>query len=349
MTRAYGRSVHLVERLRLPEPYSARPYLGHADHAAMCDVLRSYRTYAGNAELPTVAEIDAAYGHLTNCDPTTDMAIIEAAGAAVGYVRTQRTVREDGGVDVGWFAPIVGDHWPDTSLYAALVDGIEPHVSAWVVPGTDARCRVYVLHPGPDHDPTGPARVLAERGYEVQTWAAALVRPHLDDIPARTLPAGVDVRPVAPDQVRPIWWAFFEAFRGEWGFNEPSPEMVDSEIANPHHDPSLWKIAWADDQIVGQVKSYINHESNAITGRRRGYTEDIATHHDWRNQGIAGALLAMSLHELRDRGMTEAALGVDTSNPGGALHLYTSMGFEPVSYGAVYVTSIGASIDDETA
>lgn len=59
-------------------------------------------------------------------------------------------------------------------------------------------------------------------------------------------------------------------------------------------------------------------------------------HADWRNRGIAGALLAMSLSELDARGMTEAALGVDTDNPGGALHLYTSLGFELQTYEAVY-------------
>jgi ribosomal protein S18 acetylase RimI-like enzyme len=47
-------------------------------------------------------------------------------------------------------------------------------------------------------------------------------------------------------------------------------------------------------------------------------------------------LLAWSLQELRDRGLTEAALGVDTNNPGGAFQLYTSLGFELVAYEAIY-------------
>ncbi|MFW2334367.1 GNAT family N-acetyltransferase, partial [Ilumatobacter sp.] len=93
-------------------------------------------------------------------------------------------------------------------------------------------------------------------------------------------------------------------------------------------------------EIVGQVKSYINVATNEQLGIRRGHSENIATHHDWRNRGIAGALLAMSLRELRDRGMTEAALNVDTGNPGGALHLYSGVGFEPVGHLAVYVKPV---------
>ena len=72
-------------------------------------------------------------------------------------------------------------------------------------------------------------------------------------------------------------------------------------------------------------------------GYLRGYTEYISTHHDWRNRGIAGALLAMSLQASSgNRGMTEAALGVDTNNPGGAFQLYTKLGFELQAYQAVY-------------
>ncbi len=102
----------------------------------------------------------------------------------------------------------------------------------------------------------------------------------------------------------------------------------------------MWKVAWAGDIVVGQVKSYINRDENAARGYRRGYTEYISTHHDWRNRGIAGALLGMSLRELKDRGMTEAALGVDTNNPGGAFQLYTGLGFELQAYEAVYTKPI---------
>jgi ribosomal protein S18 acetylase RimI-like enzyme len=47
----------------------------------------------------------------------------------------------------------------------------------------------------------------------------------------------------------------------------------------------------------------------------------------WRKQGLAKALIARSLHLLKEQGMTEARLGVDADNPNGALRLYQSMGF----------------------
>jgi ribosomal protein S18 acetylase RimI-like enzyme len=47
----------------------------------------------------------------------------------------------------------------------------------------------------------------------------------------------------------------------------------------------------------------------------------------WRKQGLAKALIARSMRLLQEQGMTEVALGVDTQNPNGALHLYESMGY----------------------
>jgi len=152
---------------------------------------------------------------------------------------------------------------------------------------------------------------------------------------------------VTEDQIRPILEAHWEAFRGEWDFREATDADHAESLAHPHRDESLWKVAWAGDTIVGQVKPFINADENAARGYRRGYTEFISTHRDWRNREIAGALLAMSLQELKERGMTSAALGVDTNNPGGAFQLYTSLGFEVRSYEVVYTKPAGVELPDD--
>jgi ribosomal protein S18 acetylase RimI-like enzyme len=55
---------------------------------------------------------------------------------------------------------------------------------------------------------------------------------------------------------------------------------------------------------------------------------------------LAKALIALSLSALKQRGMTEAALGVDTQNTSGALHLYESMGYRVVKSGTIYRKTI---------
>ena len=327
--------VHLADRLELPSDYSARPYLGPADHPAMVEVLNAYRPHAGNPERVSVAQMDVTYAHLDGCDLDTDVALIETDdGTVIAYGRASF---EDLGTarDCVVFTPTEPSHLrPD--LFDAMVASQEMHLQHRADEVDQARFRAHAVHPGPDRPPVGEAAWLEGRGYVATEWSASLRRPHLDDIPDLALPEGVEQRPVSEDQVRGIVAAHNEAFRGEWDFREPTDADIDEVIQDPLRDISLWKVAWAGDVVVGQVKPFINAEENAERGTLRGYTEYISTHREWRNRGIAGALLAMSLRELRDRGMTEAVLGVDTNNPGGAFQLYTRLGFELQTYEAVY-------------
>ena len=326
----------------LPAPYVARPYRGRADHVLMAPILAAYRRHRGNTGTHTLEEFDVVYANLTNCDPATDIVIVETiAGEPVAYARVYWEELGAGRRDYIVFTPTRPDHLGD-ALFLAMIDAQERHLRPMAEGVEHARFRGDAAHPGPGLAPTGEAAWLESTGYRAIRFAAALVRPHLDDIRHRALPAGVEVRPVTTDDLRTIWEAHQEAFRGSWDFHEPEEEEYQQFLLDPLRDESLWKVAWAGDTVVGQVKSYINAEENAEMGYRRGYTEDISTHAHWRNQGIAGALLAMSLHALKDRGMTDAALGADTDNPGGAFHLYTSLGFELRSYEAVYTKPITA-------
>jgi ribosomal protein S18 acetylase RimI-like enzyme len=301
----------------------------------MVGVLAAHREHTGDAELPTVEQFDVSYANLHECDPGRDIAIVELDREVVAYARVFTEELGTGVRDCVVFVPIRPDHLGEP-LFRAMIAAGEAQVRPSAAGAGLARLRTHAEHPGPGRDPMGEAAWLEALGYEPTEWGASLVRPHLDDIPVRSLPDGVEVRPVTEDQIRPILEAHHEAFRGEWDFREPTEADFTEMIDDPYRDESLWKVAWSGDTVVGQVKSFVNHDENDRRGYRRGYTEYISTHHDWRNRGIAGALLTMSLRELRDRGMTEAALGVDTNNPGGAFHLYTSLGFEVVSYGVVY-------------
>lgn len=323
----------------LPEPYRARRYRGNADHSEMAPVLAAYRLHLGEPEMVTAEDLDQHYAHLHDCDPDNDIAVIEHDGDVVGYSRVSWDDLEGGIRDCVVFAPLRPDHLSE-ALFIALVAAQEAHMEPWGRAVATARYRAFASHPGPGLPPVDDAAWLEALGYRATHWSGWLVRPHLDDIPDASLPEGVELRPVAPEHVRPILEAHLEAFRGEWDFREPTEGDYLDMADHPHRDESLWKVAWAGDTVVGQVKSFINQPENAERGYQRGYTEHISTHRDWRNHGIAGALLSMSLRELKERGMTQAALGADINNPGGAFHLYTSLGFELQRYEAIYTKAI---------
>lgn len=328
--------MHLVDRLRLPAGYRARPYVGEADLPEMLESLRRYREHTGDEEMPTLEQMRNSYAHLTESDPELDIALVSTEdGSPVGYCRASIDDVEGGVRDLVLFAPLHPDHLA-APLFDAIAAGMESHLVARASADLPRRFRGYGVHPGPGREPTGEAAWLEARGYVAGEWGATLRRPHLDDVPDLPLPEGVEVRPVRPEQVRHIWEVHHEAFRGEWDFHEPTAQDIDEMLEDPHQDVSLWQVAWAGDTVVGQVKPFVNHEENEARGYLRGYTEYISTHRDWRRRGIARALLARSLIALRERGMTEAVLGVDTNNPGGAFHVYTSLGFELLRYEAVY-------------
>ena len=331
--------MHLADRLRLPGSSIARPYRGPSDHPAIVEVLAAHRAANGDTELPTVAQVDLTYANLHDCDPDRDIALIEVDGRVVAYTRASFEDLGSGVRDCIVFTPMLPDH-VDQALWEAMVAANEEHMASWGSDVDRAQYRAYAVHPGPNLPPVGEAAWLEAGGYMATEWGASLVRPHLDDIPQRTLPAGVELREVRPEHLRPIFDAHWEAFRDEWDFREQLEADWVEFVDHPYRDTSLWKVAWAGDTVVGQVKSYINAEENEARGIRRGYTEYISTHRDWRNRGIAGTLLAWSLEEIRDRGMAEAALGVDTNNPGGAFALYSSLGFELVAYEAVYTKPV---------
>lgn len=326
--------------IALPPGYRLRAYRGLDDLPVMLPMLWEQRARSRDDEFPTLEQMTLTYTHLVNCDPTTDIAIIETDdGSPAGYLRAMwEATLTDARILFGLAA--ITDAHADLELITASMIGLENHMRPWAVTADDL-FRGRAAHHGRglnpcDGDGFVDAVVFEQLGYSARHFGASLVRPHLDDIPHRSLPDGVEVRPVADHQLRTIFDTHWEAFRDDWDFHESAEDDWVSFRDDPLRDTSLWKIAWAGESVVGQVKSYVNAEENERLGRKRGYTENISVHADWRNQGIAGTLLAMSMEVLRERGYTQAALGVDTDNPGGAFHLYTSLGFELQQFVAYY-------------
>ncbi|MFL5733192.1 MAG: GNAT family N-acetyltransferase, partial [Chloroflexia bacterium] len=163
-----------------------------------------------------------------------------------------------------------------------------------------------------------------------------MVRPNLEDIPDLLLPDGIEVRPVRPEHYRAIWEAENEALLDHWGIAVPDEEDFVRWQNHKHFQPDIWQVAWDGDQVVGMVRNFILPEENEHNNRLRGYTEYITVRRPWRKRGIASALIARSFQVLKDRGMREAALGVDTENSTGALGIYEGLGFHVTKSGATW-------------
>jgi len=260
-------------------------------------------------------------------DPARDILIAEIDTEMVGLVRCWERHLDDG----QWLFGHVGfvrPDWRRRGLGHALLHYAEAR----------ARERLAASgHRGPAFYQSGVAdteldthTLLVGAGYEIKRNFFEMVRPDLEDIPDLPLPAGLAVRPVTPDQYRPIMAALNEAFRDHWGHSEATEDDYQRFINSAQFQPHLWQVAWAGDEVAGMVLPYIDAAENTHFKRLRGWPDPIAVRRPWRRHGLASALIARSLRTLKAHGMTEAGLGVDTENLSGALRVYERLGFRAV-------------------
>ena len=174
--------------------------------------------------------------------------------------------------------------------------------------------------------------VLEREGYKAVRHFNNMIYA-LDRIPEPNLPEGLEVRPVQTEHFRRIWAAqkevqkeLFETVAENWTDNNYT-----AWLNNPSHTPHLWQVAWDGDQVAGIVLVRISEAENRELDRKRGYTEHVFVRRRWRQRGLASAPIALSLLTLKNEGMEEAELGVDSENESGAFRFYQGMGYQTVS------------------
>jgi mycothiol synthase len=273
------------------------------------------------------------YADPPGSDPATDVAVAEIDGQIVGYGRAAWH-EEVSGSRIYEVIPFIDPRLAGPDLFVALVDALEARdrLIAADHPGREKQFETF----GGDLAPERNA-LLEARGYEPVRYFYSMLRPTLDDLPNARLPDGLEIREVRPEHLPAIWAADQEAFRDDWGFRPGTDGDYERFCTDPvMADTSLWRIAWDGDEVAGQVRSFISADENERLGRLVGHTEHISVRRPWRRRGVARALIAASFPLLRARGMTEAALGVDTENTSGALRVYEGCGFRPVSRTTTY-------------
>lgn len=176
------------------------------------------------------------------------------------------------------------------------------------------------------------ATVLAEAGYQVVRRFNNMLY-QLGDAPTKSLPAGLEIRPVLPEHMHQIWEAQKEMNAGL--FENVAEDWMDEKypawLANPENNPRFWQVAWEGDHLAGMVLAHMNESEDEKKPGRRGYTEHIYVRPQWRGRGLASALIARGLQVLKEHGATEAELGVDAENESAAFRLYERLGYKTFS------------------
>lgn len=316
-----------------------RGFQGESDYPKILNIVLGCAVKDGLERAEQLEDVVNTYTHLVNSDPYTDMLFAEINGMVVGYSRIWWAV-EGSGQWVGFQLGNVLPEWRHRGIGSTLLHFNETRLEqiSQQLKGSgqlpaDAPCVTDNFVSSTEID---RINLLEKNGYRPARYSFDMVRSNLDDVPDLPLPNGVEVREVKLEHLRTIWEASNEAFRDHWGYIPDPWEDFEQMMSDPDFDPSLWRVAWEDDQVAGMVLNFINRDENAKYGRKRGYTENICVRRPWRRQGLAKALIARSLIAIKERGMAEAALGVDAENISGALNLYKSMGYQVVKKSTTY-------------
>jgi mycothiol synthase len=239
--------------------------------------------------------------------------VAERAGRVVGYldVRNEEAKRFEADARVH----------PDASG-TGVADAVLDTAEAWsrerAQPGAVIRA-----YPGEREEELRKA--LERRGYQpVRHFFRMVIELGGPPIEVED-PPGFVLRAFDPETDDParVYEAHMESFADHWGFHHtPYDEWRTYSLEGPHSDPTLWKLAEADDELAGfSLNSW--HMSGDPT---YGWVSVLGVRSPWRRKGLGLALLARTFDELGSRGATRVGLGVDTENPTGAVGLYERAG-----------------------
>ena len=296
---------------------------GPDDYAPLADLIGASNKADGIPYVPNPDGLRSDYENTADFDPERDLLLAEAGGRLVGFGQASRQVRD--GIAVYWSFGTVLQEYRRRGLGRAILRANEARDREVSTRFEDVGGRAFASWV--DDKESGARELLVSEGYEPARYGYVMHRTDLSDVTEGALPDGLELRPVTPEQHRAIFDADEEAFRDHWGHRDATEEDFVARYAEPELDTSLWRVAWDGGQVAGVVMSYVWRKENEDLGIRRGWLERIAVRRMWRRRGLARALITSALVGLRDAGMDEAMLGVDTENLTGALGLYESMGF----------------------
>jgi mycothiol synthase len=295
-----------------------------ADWDAMARIRNAARAADGLEEVLSAASMAAQYPDTDTFRLERDVLLALVDGEVVAQGFATWLVRS--GLPVG---ETFGDVHPDhrrrgigTALHRAAVARLQAEAAA-----RDDRAPLELRSWAMDTQ-SGTLALLEAEGFATVRHGFEMRRSLTGTLPVHPMPDGLELRPAAEADYRTIFDADNEAFRDHWGSRAMDEGDFDQLVNGPDADPSLWVVAWDGDQVAGSVINEVFREENATLGIRRGWLSHVSVRRPWRRRGLARAMCAHSFHLLRARGLDEAWLGVDGTNPMGAVQLYEDLGFK---------------------
>jgi ribosomal protein S18 acetylase RimI-like enzyme len=269
---------------------------------------------------PTLAGLTAFLTATAQKGETECWRVAEVDGVVAGYGRIIEWQEADGMwvyLALGWVLP----QWRGNGIGTALLRWGEATADRLATADHPGEPYEYAANAS-STEPDATALLLNE-GFSAGYTILEMEHDRAFPLPEPALPPGLAMRPVEPDHLLPISESIHEAYRNEYAGDRYreifDPRQYAVELAGPGYDPTLWRVAWAGDEVAGQALSMID----------KGYSEvfEVSVRPCWRRQGVARALLLSALRGLRERNVEVIRLGTVAEFRTHAHDLYRSVGF----------------------
>lgn len=170
---------------------------------------------------------------------------------------------------------------------------------------------------------------LTDRDYRpVRHWFEML-RDLSKPISEVSLEGPLELRPYESGLAEAVREANNDAFRDHWGSQPvPGDRWERHYVGGESFRPDLSAVVRDQAQVVGYLTAGCFPHDFEDKGRTEVWAEIIGTRREYRNRGIASALIANWMRQVAAAGYEYAVLGVDAASKTGALGLYERHGFQ---------------------
>ncbi len=321
--RASGCVEGMDLRPLLPDGLTVRrPRLGESgtpvaeDRDAILALCRASEQRAIGDSDTTADEIDEMFTL-----PMTDLEhtlMVHDGDALVGFVWTEC----DAATGESWLDVYVGPDRVDVAdAFVAFGTGLarehraaHPEATSWSL-----RSGCFV-------DDAETSGALERGGFERvrRFWR---MRVDLDgyDAVAPPLPPGVEILDgLAPERRRTTYEVQSTAFDDHWNHTTRPFDEWFAFFDQPYLDPEGWWLLTVDGRPAAVC--ILDDSRREIS---EGYVRSLGVLREFRGQGLAKLLLLRAFSLYAERGMRGVQLGVDSTSPTGANHLYEAVGMRP--------------------
>ena len=307
------------------------------------------RSYAGEADLPAIAELLNACEAVDRVDIGTSVDELrqEFAHPHLDAAHNICLWQKNDGTLIGFGALSIVQQPETHSGFLnfhvhpiARNSDIETQIFAWseqqlrAISGSALLELQAVSRPDQGDRP----RLLERHGFTADRYFYCMTRPLAEPILEAQFPAGFSVRHVDSDRDAEAWVAMFnDSFIDHWNHHPMTVERFHYHTQDPDYDPALDLVAVASDgTFAAFCTGFIYPNENQRSGRNDGWIEVLGSRRGFRRLGLGRAMLLSCLQQLKSISAETALLSVDSDNPSRALRLYESVGFSQLHTTIVY-------------